>query len=120
MHTHTYTQKYAYTRTRTHTYTYTYIFIHIHIQLIHPSSPLTSRVGLVKREEDAGVFQYYIKIVPTDLFSVDGHTVVHTNQYSATEHFRPLHFGGALPGMQSIVNKKTKIFKDLFKYSFRM
>jgi len=41
------------------------------------------------KEGGGGMYQYYVKIVPTDYENIDG-TVLDTNQFSVTEHFKSL------------------------------
>lgn len=47
-----------------------------------------------------GMYQYFIKVVPTVYTDISGHTI-QTNQFSVTEHFRNAEFGRpqALPGV---------------------
>lgn len=47
-----------------------------------------------------GMYQYFIKVVPTVYKDIRGHKIP-TNQFSVTEHFRPVEFGmsRALPGV---------------------
>jgi len=58
----------------------------------------------VKKDETggAGMFQYFVKIVPTIYSSLDG-TIINTNQFSVTEHYRALAKGDGsghgLPGV---------------------
>ncbi|KAL6043020.1 Endoplasmic reticulum-Golgi intermediate compartment protein 3 [Balamuthia mandrillaris] len=49
--------------------------------------------------EGSGMYQYFVKIVPTIYESLDGSTI-NTNQFSVTEHFRPFENANAgLPGV---------------------
>ncbi|CAI7734001.1 unnamed protein product [Closterium sp. NIES-53] len=50
------------------------------------------------QEKDPGMYQYFIKIVPTLYTDVSNHTIS-TNQFSVTEHFRPSEMGHSLPGV---------------------
>mmetsp|Transcript_19300 Transcript_19300/g.44266 ORF Transcript_19300/g.44266 Transcript_19300/m.44266 type:complete len:332 (-) Transcript_19300:351-1346(-) len=43
-------------------------------------------------DKGSGTFEYYIKIVPTKFHHLDG-TIIDTNQYSVTDHFRKLQDG---------------------------
>ncbi|GAM20914.1 hypothetical protein SAMD00019534_040890 [Acytostelium subglobosum LB1] len=59
--------------------------------------------GVTKTEiAGTGMFQYYIKVVPTTYEGISGH-VIATNQYSVTEHYRLLGKQGeelsGLPGL---------------------
>eukprot|EP00250_Pteridium_aquilinum_P001854 c12061_g1_i1 orf=335-1495(-) len=47
-----------------------------------------------------GMYQYFIKVVPTMYKDIRGHTI-QTNQFSVTEHFRSIEFGmsRSLPGV---------------------
>eukprot|EP00005_Dracoamoeba_jomungandri_P006454 CAMPEP_0174261658 /NCGR_PEP_ID=MMETSP0439-20130205/11738_1 /TAXON_ID=0 /ORGANISM="Stereomyxa ramosa, Strain Chinc5" /LENGTH=381 /DNA_ID=CAMNT_0015346171 /DNA_START=61 /DNA_END=1206 /DNA_ORIENTATION=- len=51
-------------------------------------------------EKDSGMFKYFVKIVPTIYESLDG-DVIKTNQFSVTEHFKPIQQvkEGGLPGV---------------------
>mmetsp|Transcript_57518 Transcript_57518/g.135342 ORF Transcript_57518/g.135342 Transcript_57518/m.135342 type:complete len:416 (-) Transcript_57518:75-1322(-) len=53
-----------------------------------------------KTNASSAMFQYFIKVVPTTYQYLDG-TVLKTNQFSVTEHFRSLESGGmrGLPGV---------------------
>jgi len=61
-------------------------------------SPLDGAFRLL--EETHGMFQYYIKVVPTKFVKADG-SVLESNQYSVTEHVRHLAPGSTrgLPGV---------------------
>jgi len=62
-----------------------------------PSNPLDGLVRIVSQETGTGLFQYFIRIIPT-IYS-DGWRKVETNQYTITERFKPL----ALPGMTGMM-----------------
>jgi len=54
--------------------------------------------GVQKRETSGtGMFQYFVKVVPTIYSSLDG-TVINTNQFSVTEHYRQLSAKGEASG----------------------
>ncbi|KAM7253155.1 hypothetical protein ACFE04_025773 [Oxalis oulophora] len=52
------------------------------------------------QETPNGMYQYFIKVVPTVYTDVDGHTI-QTNQFSVTEHFRSADLGRiqSIPGV---------------------
>jgi hypothetical protein len=56
--------------------------------------------GVEKRPPETAMFQYFIKIVPTVYESLAGAAIA-TNQFSVTEHYRPLASGQShgLPGV---------------------
>ncbi|KAG5040580.1 hypothetical protein AAZX31_05G109000 [Glycine max] len=45
-----------------------------------------------------GMYQYFIKVVPTIYTDIRGR-VIHSNQYSVTEHFKSSELGVAVPGV---------------------
>ncbi|KAG6600230.1 Endoplasmic reticulum-Golgi intermediate compartment protein 3, partial [Cucurbita argyrosperma subsp. sororia] len=53
-----------------------------------------------KYDKQNVMHQYFVKVVPTIYTDIGGHTV-HSNQYSATEHFKSVEFGNSLsiPGV---------------------
>lgn len=56
-----------------------------------PSGPLDKKVHVIEPKVGTGLFQYFIKVIPTvysDEFKWRGKT--YTNQYTMTERFRPL------------------------------
>jgi len=63
-------------------------------------NPLDSATkGLLSNEDSAGMYQYFIKIVPTIYQRIDGFSYS-TNQFSVTEHYKPLRGEqGGLPGV---------------------
>ncbi len=65
-------------------------------------NPLDGVAKATKEEENAetGMFMYYVKVVPTRYEYLYGSTV-ETNQFSVTEHFRPIggREGQGLPGV---------------------
>lgn len=65
-----------------------------------PRNPLDAHTKTLKKEDGNGMFQYYVKVVPTDYVDARGR-VTATNQYSVTEHFRPVSLsrGSGLPGV---------------------
>jgi hypothetical protein len=50
------------------------------------------------------MYQYFVKVVPT-IYETSNGNVLNTNQYSVTEHFKPLKGENAhgLPGMLTIL-----------------
>ena len=48
-------------------------------------------------ESGSGMFQYFVKIVPTTYESLSG-AVINTNQFSVTEHFKPVEESEAASG----------------------
>jgi hypothetical protein len=52
------------------------------------------------QESEGGMYQYFIKVVPTIYTDLSGH-VISTNQFSVTEHFREMEVasGRSLPGV---------------------
>jgi len=53
-------------------------------------NPLDGMIKADEREESgAGMYQYFVKIVPTIYESLNA-AVLNTNQFSVTEHFKPL------------------------------
>ncbi|KAF8405992.1 hypothetical protein HHK36_008072 [Tetracentron sinense] len=51
------------------------------------------------QEKPSGMYQYFIKVVPTVYTDISGHTI-QSNQFSVTEHFRSAEFGRQfLPGV---------------------
>uniref|UniRef100_A0A7S2HLU8 Endoplasmic reticulum vesicle transporter C-terminal domain-containing protein n=1 Tax=Octactis speculum TaxID=3111310 RepID=A0A7S2HLU8_9STRA len=50
---------------------------------------MDSVVKMVDEQQGTGLFQYFIKVVPTIYESREGPKII-TNQYSFTERFRPL------------------------------
>lgn len=65
-----------------------------------PANPLDGYSKTLRPEDGNGMYQYYLKIVPTDYVSSSGSTTS-TNQYSVTEHFRHVSVarGSGLPGV---------------------
>lgn len=63
-------------------------------------NPLDGHTKVLEPEQGNGMFQYYVKVVPTDFVSRSG-VVYNTNQYSVTEHFRGVSVerGTGLPGV---------------------
>ena len=47
----------------------------------------------MKKVDKSGLYQYYIKVVPTTYNSLSG-DVIDSNQYSVTDHFKPLDASG--------------------------
>mmetsp|Transcript_52488 Transcript_52488/g.67307 ORF Transcript_52488/g.67307 Transcript_52488/m.67307 type:complete len:439 (-) Transcript_52488:104-1420(-) len=60
-----------------------------------PSNPLDSIYRIASEEQGTGLYQYFIKLVPT-IYEDSSGDVTWTNQFSFTERFRPLaaHLGG--------------------------
>lgn len=63
-------------------------------------NPLDKHTKVLEPGQGNGMFQYYVKVVPTDYISKNG-VVYNTNQYSVTEHFRSVSIerGSGLPGV---------------------
>lgn len=53
-----------------------------------PANPLDGIAGPVTHEVGTGLFQYFIRIIPT-VYS-DGYRKIYTNQYTITKAFKPL------------------------------
>eukprot|EP00959_Pyramimonas_sp_CCMP1952_P066481 1387943-Pyramimonas_sp.AAC.1 len=49
-------------------------------------------------QEDTGMYQYFIKVVPTTYQTSRGN-IIDTNQFSVTEHFKSAEGQGKLPGI---------------------
>jgi endoplasmic reticulum-Golgi intermediate compartment protein 3 len=62
-------------------------------------NPLEGHGKVLPKETTNGMFQYFIKVVPTDFKT--GDNTMSTFQYSVTEYFRPVSVarGGGLPGV---------------------
>ncbi|MEW5301102.1 MAG: hypothetical protein WDW36_003982 [Sanguina aurantia] len=75
-----------------------------------------SQASLVKSLDGSGMYQYFLKVVPTQ-FTTLSNTSLNTNQYSVTENFREA-AGGAqrsLPGVFFFYDMspiKVKIYED--------
>lgn len=56
----------------------------------------------VDKEVGSGLYQYFLKVVPTTYIPKSGHTIV-SNQYSTTKHYQTLAADDVqhLPGMVS-------------------
>lgn len=55
--------------------------------------------AVTRAAADVGIFQYFVKVVPTIYEYVDGSTTK-TNQFSVTEHFKPVNeFDSGIPGV---------------------
>mmetsp|Transcript_25389 Transcript_25389/g.61149 ORF Transcript_25389/g.61149 Transcript_25389/m.61149 type:complete len:335 (-) Transcript_25389:274-1278(-) len=66
-------------------------------------NPLDGESKIFDEDVKIGMFQYYIKVVPTRYQKIDG-TIIETNQFSVTEHLRKLPSlqnlkPGSLPGI---------------------
>eukprot|EP00696_Hemimastix_kukwesjijk_P001971 gnl/Hemi2/12403_TR4235_c0_g1_i1.p1 gnl/Hemi2/12403_TR4235_c0_g1~~gnl/Hemi2/12403_TR4235_c0_g1_i1.p1 ORF type:complete len:401 (+),score=170.66 gnl/Hemi2/12403_TR4235_c0_g1_i1:81-1283(+) len=60
-------------------------------------NPLDGQKNGFDDNAQAGMYQYFIKIVPTAYNYLNGNTL-HTNQYSVTDHFRPIASAGHAHG----------------------
>lgn len=54
-----------------------------------PSDPLDKIVKIIKSDGHTGLFQYFIRIIPT-IYSDENGRKIYTNQYTFTDRFRPL------------------------------
>ena len=66
-----------------------------------PRNPLDSVVRIVKKGTNTGLFQYFIRIIPT-IYSDEMNSKTITNQYTFTDRFRPLiipTMNGGQPGV---------------------
>lgn len=54
-----------------------------------PANPLDSVKRIIAEDEHTGLFQYFIRVIPTIYTNEYGHQVF-TNQYTITDRFRPL------------------------------
>jgi hypothetical protein len=63
-------------------------------------NPLDHSERMLGLEDGGGMYMYYVKVVPTTYDSLAG-GIIHTNQFSVTEHFRPVSAreGQGLPGV---------------------
>ncbi len=63
--------------------------------------------GITKHAAHTGMFQYFVKIVPTTYEPLDG-AIINTNQFSVTEHFRIIDHqvgGHGLPGKRRLAHR---------------
>mmetsp|Transcript_21300 Transcript_21300/g.48190 ORF Transcript_21300/g.48190 Transcript_21300/m.48190 type:complete len:330 (+) Transcript_21300:330-1319(+) len=65
-----------------------------------PANPLDKVARIIGAEESTGLFQYFVRIVPT-IYTNEFGRKTHTNQYTITDRFRPL----ALPTSAKDSNK---------------
>merc|ERR1719223_1455866 len=56
-----------------------------------PSNPLDNSKKIIAENQNTGLFQYFVRIIPT-VYSDESGNKVFTNQYTFTEKFRPLNF----------------------------
>lgn len=61
-----------------------------------PPNPLDSVSRIVDIQIGTGLFQYFIKVIPT-IYTDETDGQIFTNQYTYTERFRPLHAPGSDP-----------------------
>jgi len=63
-------------------------------------NPLDGVIKADEREDTPGMYQYFVKVVPT-IYESLGENILNTNQFSVTEHFKPLKgdAGHGLPGV---------------------
>eukprot|EP00300_Choanocystis_sp_HF-7_P024754 c26293_g1_i1.p2 GENE.c26293_g1_i1~~c26293_g1_i1.p2 ORF type:complete len:424 (+),score=107.89 c26293_g1_i1:47-1318(+) len=64
-------------------------------------NPLSGTKNILPTATGSGLYRYYLKVVPTTYYTYEGE-VVHTNQYSVTQHFKPTNFNSgsfSIPGV---------------------
>ena len=44
---------------------------------------------IIKADENTGLFQYFIRVIPT-IYTDESYKEIYTNQYTLTDRFRPL------------------------------
>mmetsp|Transcript_27358 Transcript_27358/g.38860 ORF Transcript_27358/g.38860 Transcript_27358/m.38860 type:complete len:413 (-) Transcript_27358:93-1331(-) len=54
-----------------------------------PSNPLDNVHRIIKADENTGLFQYFIRVIPT-IYTDESNNKIYTNQYTLTDRFRPL------------------------------
>jgi len=67
------------------------------------SLPATTVSRIIDEKIGTGLFQYFIKVVPT-VYSDDRGEQLFTNQFTYTERFRPLTVPSATPGAAPVQN----------------
>jgi hypothetical protein len=55
-----------------------------------PENPLDKHIRMIPTDGSTGLFQYFIKVIPTIYTSSASYYTTKTNQYTVTEKFRPL------------------------------
>ena len=73
-----------------------------------PKNPLDGKVRVVYEGVGTGLYQYFIKIIPTVYEHDYGLSI--TNQYTVTERFRPL----SLPGADGILVQQATVLPGIF------
>jgi hypothetical protein len=69
-----------------------------------PANPLDSAFKIIPTDGTTGLVQYFIKIIPT-VYKDDSGNVMQTNQYSASDRFRPF----AMPKLDG-TDKVSRIY----------
>lgn len=60
---------------------------------------------MTARNARAGLYQYHLKVVPTTYAALRGNTKLESNQYSVTEHYRPMD-----PALLALANVPPGVF----------
>ena len=78
-----------------------------------PKNPLDSVQRIIGTDESTGLFQYFIKIIPT-VYKDDRGATVNTNQYTSSSRFRPF----AMPKLDGSSPVSSPLFKYLSLFYF--
>ena len=74
-----------------------------------PKNPLDKTSRMVTPDVGTGLFQYFIKIIPT-IYTDENQYRLYTNQYTFTERFRPL----SMPDPQNLQAQTNTILPGIF------